>query len=702
MPVRRLWDKYEAIILLEAFIRVKEGVLERKKAILEVSRILRMKAQNEGFEMDNIFRNEAGITFQMYSMESAVLGYTVKKPASKLFLEIVELRSNDREQYNILLIEAKRMINTENSVEEKLNSWVSDQMSSEKIADFYSALRGVNIFCRSRKIINGNIWNITDLDVLMKVLEIVDYDKNFKRAYRKQIKRMSDAVKKYIDFVEIIDEDTKKTCDNSVNREYIEDDEKIKPKLNRSMDKFEKILCDNFSEGLIPNAIRLDKFRILYENQFKEEVTQDNDLLIEQLKEVGTVADGRIYPRHGEYQSGTLNEIRTEIMNTLNSKATCVFISSVMRRWEQELSQNLNIYNQTALKEMILAEEMPGIYANNIMFKKTQGRINFEKEIINYMKQNHAPVTYAQLEKELWYIPIDSIKHVLVTEPSLVLVDWETYMYALNFPATNIELNNLKREMNEKLYEKGFLVARDVEKIIKEKFQAIAINTTGYKDWAYRNILKYIMRDDFEFGSSVISSKGKKLEMHQVYRSFCLEHERLTTDELKQFSGEVGVQIYWEDVLMEMVRISANELIRKDLIKFDVQAIDCVLDEMCQDEYIPINDITLFLHFPAINYPWNHFVLESYLQYSSRFDLYHVSYSENKVFGIVVKKNSLFKDYRQVVIDMLANNNEWTDETNALAWIVKKGCQARKRWTGFDKVLNEASLRREKILNERK
>lgn len=596
------------------------------------------------------------------------------------------------------------MIDTENSnsFEEKLNSWISDQMYSEEIEDFYSALRGVNIFCRSRKIIYSNIWDITDLDVLMKVLEVVYYDKDFKRTYRKQIKRMSDAIKKYIDFVKIIDEDTKKTCDNSVNMKNKENDEKIQPKLNTGMDKFEKILCDNFSEGLIPNAIRLDKFRILYEDQFKEEVTRDNELLIEQLKKVGTVADGRIYPRQGEERSGTLNEIRTEIMNTLNTKTTCVFISSVMKRWEQELSQNLNIYNETALKEMILAEEMPGIYANNIMFKKKQGRINFEKEIVNYMKQNHEPVTYAQLEEELWYIPIDNIKHVLVTDKSLVLVDWETYMYALNFPATNTELNNLKREMNKKLYEKGFLVARDVEKIIKEKFQAIAINTTGYKDWAYRNILKYIMRDDFEFGSSVISSKGHKLEMHQVYRSFCLEHERLTIEELKQFSEEVGVQIYWEDVLKEMVRVSANELIRKDLIKFNVQAIDYVLDEMCQDEYIPINDITLFLHFPAINYPWNHFVLESYLQYSSIFDLYHVSYSENKVFGIVVKKNSMFKDYRQVVVDMLANNNEWTDETNALAWIVKKGCQARKRWTGFDKVINEASLRREKILNERK
>lgn len=694
MPVRRSWDKYEAIILLEAFIRVNEGVLERKKAILNVSKSLRYKAQNEGLEVDSVFRNEAGISFQMYSMESAVLGYTVKKPASKLFLEIVELRTSDRKQYNILLKEANRMIDTENSVENKLSAWISEKVLLETINDVYSALRGVNIFCRSRKIIEKNIWDITDLIILMKVLETVGHDKDFKRTYRKQNKKMLEAVNLYIDFV--------KENDNSEKTERISDSESVQTKEELNLEKYESILREHFCEGLMPNAIRLDKFRLLYESQFNELLTMDNELLVEQIKQVGTVADGRIYPKHVEHQSETLREIRTEIVNTLNSKASCVFISSVRKRWKQDLAENLNIYNETALKEIILADEMPGVYANNTMFKKTPGRVNFEQEIVEFIKLNHTPVTYEQLEEKLWYIPIDNIKHILVTDPSIVLVDWETYMYASNFPATNIELNNLKKEMEKKLFEKGFLVAKDLENIIKEKFQAIAINTAGYKDWAYRNIFKYIMREDFEFGSSVISSKGQKLEMHQVYRGFCREHEQLTIEELKQFSKEVGVQIYWEDVLIEMVRINANELVRKDLVHFDIKAIDRVLEEMCQDEYIPINDITLFLHFPASNYSWNIFVLESYLKYSNEFELYHVSYSENGVFGIVVRKNSIHKDYRQVVIDMLAKNNEWTDEATALAWIVKKGCQARKRWTGFDKVIIEASLRREKLLNERK
>ena len=47
-----------------------------------------------------------------------------------------------------------------------------------------------------------------------------------------------------------------------------------------------------------------------------------------------------------------------------------------------------------------------------------------------------------------------------------------------------------------------------------------------------------------------------------------------------------------------------------------------------------------------------------------------------------------------MVIDALAHSNEWEDEKTALAWIVQNGYQARKRWSGFDKILKEVALRR--------
>jgi len=372
-----------------------------------------------------------------------------------------------------------------------------------------------------------------------------------------------------------------------------------------------------------------------------------------------------------------------------------------MERWLKEL-HTINIYNEKALSDVLATKNMPDVYITDLVLKKTRKKVYPEKDVLEYMKGCHTPVAYEDLRYNLWFFPIDVIKRALVTSPSLVLVDLKTYMYAPNFPASTEDMQHLIKVMRARISEKGFLVSKDIASLIQEKCPIIAINTIGYKDWAYRNILKYLLSDYFEFSSSIVSEKGKKLEMYQVYRSFCYDHEHLTFRELKEFSHEVGVAIYWDDVLKEMIRIDKNNLVRNDKIHFNVDEIDRVLEELCQQDYIPIQQVKLFLHFPPIEYPWNSYVLESYLNHSKKFKLFHVCYTENGVFGVIAKANSQFENYQKIVIDMLSKSNEWNNAKNALELIVNKGYQARRRWTDFDSIVKEAQLRREKILNERK
>lgn len=84
------WSRQEAAILLDGYIKLQNGGLPRLRIIKQVSIDLRKMAVNNGVEIDDIFRNENGISFQMQSMESAYCGRTVTKPATQLFKEIVE------------------------------------------------------------------------------------------------------------------------------------------------------------------------------------------------------------------------------------------------------------------------------------------------------------------------------------------------------------------------------------------------------------------------------------------------------------------------------------------------------------------------------------------------------------------------------------------------------------------------------------
>ena len=62
MAYRIPWDKYEAAILLDTCLRVDQGVFDCSSAITLVSNILRNRAIHRGLEIDNIFRNENGIS----------------------------------------------------------------------------------------------------------------------------------------------------------------------------------------------------------------------------------------------------------------------------------------------------------------------------------------------------------------------------------------------------------------------------------------------------------------------------------------------------------------------------------------------------------------------------------------------------------------------------------------------------------------
>ena len=91
MAVQVEWNLLEASLLLEAYLEIQNNTISKMAAIHRLSEDLRKMAVNQGLEIDNVFRNENGITFQLYSMDSAYKGYTVIKPANKVFKDIVSI-----------------------------------------------------------------------------------------------------------------------------------------------------------------------------------------------------------------------------------------------------------------------------------------------------------------------------------------------------------------------------------------------------------------------------------------------------------------------------------------------------------------------------------------------------------------------------------------------------------------------------------
>ena len=57
------WDIYETVILLEGYLETLQGIQSKLQIIKRISADLRRMAVNRGVEIDDVYRNENGVSY---------------------------------------------------------------------------------------------------------------------------------------------------------------------------------------------------------------------------------------------------------------------------------------------------------------------------------------------------------------------------------------------------------------------------------------------------------------------------------------------------------------------------------------------------------------------------------------------------------------------------------------------------------------
>ena len=479
--------------------------------------------------------------------------------------------------------------------------------------------------------------------------------------------------------------------------------EEVNLSIQNLEDQLDEILHEYFSEdGLYPDVIGFDDFRYDFQDKYHKEIELDDQTLEAKLEEIGIKIDGYIFSKRDKEDSSLLPKIWNDIKSTLDQGAGCIYLCCLFERWQKELADELGIYSDDALRGLLKAQNEPGYHITTTYIRLDDQNVPIWEIVDKFMQKQHVRISTNSVHEQLWFIPSSSVNQALRQNKATVATGDGQYFYAPNFPVTEKELSEIKYYMGQGIENKGYLVASDIKDILDNMVPSVGLNAPGFSDYGYREILRYFLKDDFDFNSAVVTSKGENLDVRKIYRNFCQEHPRFTLPELKQLSTDLKVVIYWDEVFKKSVRIDDHNFALRENIHFDSEKVDAVLDKMCPDEYIPIQKVNAFLLFPYASYPWNSFLLESYLIESSDFQLFHNTFSESKVCGVIVRKNSQFKNYEQVVIDILAHDDSWSTSSDAISLIVNKGLQARRKWKGFAKVVKEAGLLRENLRKERK
>lgn len=191
------WNMLEAIVLLEAFIAAKDGVLSRTDAIKKASIDLRKMALNQGKSVDQTFRNENGITFQMCSIESAFYGKNMFKPATKLFTEATRIYHEDQKEYQKLLEEARTMIDGKKTIIDDYMQHLAKKVSPSQLSEFYDFYAEIEAFCLKTKVLQKPLFETTDFEIIKKVQRTIEQNKIFRITHKRQFNKILAACRHY-------------------------------------------------------------------------------------------------------------------------------------------------------------------------------------------------------------------------------------------------------------------------------------------------------------------------------------------------------------------------------------------------------------------------------------------------------------------------------------------------------------------------
>lgn len=596
--------------------------------------------------------------------------------------------------YGIELKDPRRKENSDDRNYKGNDEFVSWMMEGANLRiatarNYRSAINTCDLYAQAHSLYSGSITACSSYDEFILMYTALMEDNGFRKTSEEKYYLIA-ALSKYRDYMKAINNGdaviTKPSPSPAANNNYISDE---------LAKRCGAILSEEFDEGYrIGDYMHRMRFLSEYEERYGEEISGNLDDL---LKNVGQIRDGRIF--YSDITEKTLlSDIYENIRNAFDNGATAVYYECLYDEYSERLAAEMSIYGADTLRTAIQSnsEFQKEYRAMKSYITKYGVEVDSNEEIRKVLQSYHVPVTFEEIQARVKHIPLYKVKQALVQIPDAAYIDEGTYFYAPNFYISSEEKMTLSRAMRGAISAKGFLVAKDLRDIFRNACPSSAMDSEQYKDHSIRNILKVLLKDEFEFSSSTITEKGKILDYGEIFKNYAAERERVSLNELLELKKELGLPvIYWDSVFGEMIRISATEMVRKGTVEFDVTAVDRVLEEMYPDEYTPLKDVTLFLNLPPASVRWNGFLLESFLrEYSEKFRLVQLSIAQDDYFGVMLKSTSALENYADVATDMLARNHSWSDEKSALQLLKDMKFQQRAKNSNISAIIKAAKQKR--------
>lgn len=737
MVVRAKWDKYEAAILLDAYMRMLHGELKRAEAIESVSHALRNRAVAMGMEIDDAFRNLNGISYQLGTMQYVVTGGKQGLPhAPMLFQKIYKLYREKHASFEKVLeiaLEQARLAGKADvetsaptaqaefevfpsneampvfrSSMDNFKKWMRDiGLAERSVGSYASAINNIESFANTHGYQGFAFYGNNDVQNIADMAETLYQDADFIEYNNGQHNRLRGALRKFHQFVNANGDASgvqagKRPSAHAKKRRPIVINEQAAERCTRDT-RYDRVVAEvlreRFQNGYNP-ASAIDQARLI---EYCRESTGYSDaaehIVYEAIRAIGRPIGGRLYAPLSQDMLAALVTIQRDIELTFDKGAKSISCEMLYVKHEELARKKLHLYSSETLGELLIEHLPKNVTYKRGYFLSPDGKPSAADDVLLYLRNASVPVDYEELCAALWYHKPETIRTAVNGSDSIVKVMTNTYLYAYDAPISHEELTRIKAGIDEALLVSSVVSDGDLRAIIRQQAPAVLVNTESYASYGIRNVLTILLGDSYTFGGPGIGRSNRRRSAADVFEEYCSNRDEASLQELKELAASLNrTGLCWEQIYESMIRITHDDFVSRRFIDFDIQAIDAAIDALCDGEYITIREASLFTLYPAIEYRWSGYLLESYAcSYSEKFSLVHLSYAEADCCGALVRKESRINSYEELIVRVLRDYDGWETTSDALGYLVERGFQQRRKHRKIEELTKRALLAREEM-----
>lgn len=700
MPTFQLSDAYLMLEDIESFC-LKRKILQNK--LFETIDLDTIKRVVQTVDSNRVFR----FTYKRYlkKMSTVIHAYYTflksykpneeKQDINPVVFKSIKDEATDQQSVTIPVTERAKSIGQDES--QKFNDWMlSSGMSKATITSYMSSFNLCVKSVANYKLCEMNLWNVENAEEADRIYDQLFGISEFYEYNKQQHNRFSAAFQKFIEY---------RSGSSSASVKFSQPTgfavEKISTRRKENdpvLIRYKELLDKFFQKGFrMESLLDMKKFRRLYQDQYGIELSDEDGLVCQDISSVTILHDGKAYLPDSMLSQEKKDKMLQYIEDKFSSGCDAIYYGALFSEFEETL-QGERIYTPEMLKTY-LSYINKGNYVlqRSYLAKDYTVQMNPEDEIREYLKEAAGSVEVQRLVAELSYIPEQKIKFALSTNNNFI---WNTtceYFCEDCVHFSNSELEWISQFIEDGIEERDFVTGNELVEAVDAHFPDIKEMYQWITPVGMRNVIGYKLSDRFSFNGNIISKYGEDLSMAEVYAKYCRKHSWFTLDELNVLKQELGSKIYFDEIYANSLRISQNEFVSPDMAQFDVEATDEAIGRICTGQYMSLQKIRDFGTFPYAGYPWNEYLLEHFVaNYSQKFMLFHIGYSANVCAGAIVKQASSFKNFNDLLVDILANSNIVLGEDSALEYLRQQGYIARRRYSDIGRILTEAKVVRSK------